>query len=116
MSESALMLQRGARHVTRQELDAVHAPPPTETWFPLAHSHVLDQTLTTLDGAGFQPKRTQLALSRGNARFFGVIDLECPIADGVSLAVAVRNSVDKSFPISFAAGERVFCCDNLAFR
>src|ERR1700724_2049528 len=104
MSESALMLHRGARHVTRQELDAIHAPPPTDTWFPLTHSQVLEQTLVTLDAAGFQPKRTQLALSRGNARFFGVIDLESGIADGVNLAVAVRNSADKSFPISFAAG------------
>jgi hypothetical protein len=72
MSESALVLHRGARHVTRQELDAVPVPPATDTWFPLAHSHVLDRTLATLDQAGFKPARTQLALSRGNARFFGL--------------------------------------------
>ena len=32
-----------------------------------------------------------------------------------SLSVGVRNSIDKSFPIGFAAGSRVFVCDNLAF-
>ncbi len=111
MSQSALVLHRGARHVTRQELDAVPVPPATDTWFPLPHAHVLERTLATLDQAGFKPARTQLALSRSDARFFGVIDLESPIADGVTLAVAVRNSIDKSFPIFFAAGERVFCCD-----
>jgi hypothetical protein len=116
MSQSALVLHRGARHVTREELNAVQVPPATETWFPLAHGHVLDRTLETLDQAGFKAARIQLGLSRSDARFFGVVDLESPIADGVTLAVAVRNSVDKSFPISFAAGERVFCCDNLAFR
>jgi len=35
--------------------------------------------------------------------------------DGIALVVGVRNSTDKSMPIGFAAGERVFVCDNLAF-
>ncbi|HYV34811.1 MAG TPA: DUF932 domain-containing protein [Gemmataceae bacterium] len=116
MSQSALVVHRGARVVTREELDNVPAPPPTDTWFPLTHSHVLDRTLSTLDQAGFHPKRTQLALSRGDAKFFATIDLESPIAEGVALAVGVRNSIDKSLPIAFAAGERIFVCDNLAFR
>ncbi len=97
MSDSALIVHRGARHVTREELEQVHAPPSTETWFPLPHSHVLDRTLTTLEQAGFRPRRTQLALSRENCRFFGTIDLESPVADGVLLAVGVRNSIDKSY-------------------
>jgi len=97
MSDSALIVHRGARHVTREELERVHAPPPTETWFPLSHADVLDRTLATLDQAGFRPRRTQLALSRENCRFFGTIDLESPVADGVMLAVGVRNSTDKSY-------------------
>jgi hypothetical protein len=76
----------------------------------------LEGTLRTLEHAGFRSTRAQLALSRGNARFFATVDLESPIADGVTLAVGVRNSIDKSLPIAFAAGERVFTCDNLAFR
>ena len=34
----------------------------------------------------------------------------------MALSVGVRNSWDKSFPLGFAAGSRVFVCDNLAFR
>jgi hypothetical protein len=113
---SDLIVHRGARFVTREELEQVHAPPPTETWFPLSHSHVLDRTLTTLQDASFRPMKIQLALSRGNARFFSVLDLESLIAPGVHLAVGIRNSCDRSLPIAFAAGERVLCCDNLAFR
>lgn len=113
---SELILHRGARHVTREELEQVHAPPPTDTWFPLAHSHVLDRTLSTLEQAGFRPSRTQLAVSRGAMQFFGTIDLQSPMADGVMLAVGVRNSVNRTLPISFAAGERVTVCDNLSFR
>lgn len=113
---SELILHRGARHVTRDELDQVHAPPPTATWFPLAHSHVLDRTLSTLQQSGFRATKTELALSRNNAQFFGVVDLASPVTEGVTLAVGIRNSIDKTIPIAFAAGERVFCCDNLAFR
>lgn len=116
MSHSALVAHCGARHVSREELNQVPAPASTDTWFPLTHAHVLDQTLGTLELAGFRAQRMALAVSRSGNRFFGTVDLESPIIDGVNLAVGVRNSVDKSLPISFAAGERVFVCDNLAFR
>src|SRR5438876_1235584 len=37
--------------------------------------------------AGFAPRSMQLALSRDNARFFGTLDLDSPVATGVSLAI-----------------------------
>ena len=116
MSQSVLMVHKGARIVEREELDRVQMPPPTATWFPLAHSHVLDKTVSTLESAGFRPTRIQLALSQCDRKFFATVDLESPIADGVCLAVGVRNSNDRSLPISFAAGERVFICDYADLR
>src|SRR5207253_1672947 len=56
------------------------------------------------------------ALARSDARFFGVLNLETPLAHGVGFSVGVRSSVDKSFPLGFAAGSHCFVCDNLAFR
>jgi len=116
MASSELVLHRGARLVERSELETVHAPPPTATWFPLSHASVLDRVSSTLAEAGFQIQGTRLALSADNARFFASLDLTAPIAAGVGLCVGARNSTDKSFPISFCAGHRVFVCDNLAFR
>src|SRR6185369_18044616 len=55
MSQAALLVHRGARIVTREELERVQAPPPTDTWFPLPHDQVLDRTLVTLKQAGFEP-------------------------------------------------------------
>jgi hypothetical protein len=112
---SELMLHRGARTVDRPELDAVYPPAPTDTWYPLKHSVVLDRVLQTLDASGYKIKKQQYALSADKHRFFGTLDLESPIADGISLSVGIRNSNDKSFPIGFMCGDRVFCCDNLAF-
>lgn len=110
------MLHAGGRLVTLDELKACRTPPPEGRWHPTAHTTVLATVRETLSGAGYQIASQKLALARDGARFFGVLDLTTPLAQGVSLSVGIRNSTDKSFPLGFAAGSRVFCCDNLAFR
>lgn len=115
-SESQLVLHCGARNVTREELDKVEAPPATSTWFPVKHSAVIDTVGQSLHDAGFTITKTQFGLSRTDNRLFAVIDLSSPLATGVTLAVGVRNSTDKSLPLGFCAGNRVFTCDNLGFR
>jgi hypothetical protein len=115
-ASSTLCLHAGARHVSPEELAQVKAPPPQGRWYPLSHGSVLTRVRETLGEAGYVVRREQLGLSRNDARFFGVLDLGTALTSGVSLAVGVRNSTDKSFPLGFAAGSRVFCCDNLAFR
>jgi hypothetical protein len=70
----------------------------------------------TLRDAGYEIRKEQFGVMRDGTRFFGTLDLGTPLVEGVSLAVGIRNSVDKSFPLGFAAGSRVFVCDNLAFR
>jgi hypothetical protein len=114
-TNGTLVLHTGARPVTLEELAAVKAPEPVGRWFPLAHHKVLARVKETLGEAGFEVKRESLALSRLDNRFFGVLDLTSPLSEGVALSVGVRNSIDKSFPIGFCAGSRVFVCDNLAF-
>jgi hypothetical protein len=113
---SDLMLHAGGRLVALDELRACKTPPPEGRWHPVSHALVLDTVKETLRGAGYTVKSEQYALARHDARFFGVLNLETPLAAGVGLSVGVRNSVDKSFPLGFAAGSHVFCCDNLAFR
>lgn len=110
-----LALHKGARLIERHELDVVDPPPPTDTWFPLKHSTVLDRVGSTLFDAGYQIEKQALALTADGQRFFATLDLRTPIMDGVSLMIGIRNSTDKSMPIGFCAGERVFVCDNMAF-
>jgi hypothetical protein len=115
MTQATLYNHKGAREVTIDELSLIEAPPATDTWFPLKHSTVLDTVAETLTGSGFVLDAMQLSVARDNQRFFGTLRLKNRIAEGVSLAVGLRNSTDKSFPIGFCVGERVFVCDNLAF-
>jgi hypothetical protein len=109
------VLHRGAREVDVEELDGVTCPPATDTWFPVKHSVVLDRVCETLTGAGFGIERMQLSLARDDQRFFGTLTLKNRLNDDACLAVGIRNSTDKSFPIGLVCGSRVFVCDNLAF-
>lgn len=115
MATSTLVNHCGAREVPLEELAQVPAPPATATWFPVPHHQVFQSVVETLEGAGFSVRQSRLSLARNDARFFGTLDLATPVSDGVSLAVGIRNSTDKSFPIGFCCGTRVFVCDNLSF-
>ena len=112
---ATLMTHCGAVQVQRDELDLIDAPPPTDTWFPVRHSDVINGVTKTLTAAGFQIAKQSFALSHGNHRMFSTMDLTVPLHTGVSLAIGIRNSTDKTFPLGFCAGNRVFVCDNLAF-
>jgi hypothetical protein len=114
--KSALVLHCGAREVTREELVRVPTPAATETWFPVAHDTCVSTVQKSLVDAGFVIRQLRFGLARSDARMFATVDLDSPLATGVSLSVGIRNSLDKSLPLGFVAGSRVFVCDNLAFR
>ena len=113
---SSLITASGARPVTREELNAIEAPEGTATWFPVRHGLVIDAVTGALSDAGFGVEKASFALAREDGQMFSTLDLTTPLAPGVSLAVGVRNSTDKSLPLGFCAGQRVFVCSNLAFR
>lgn len=115
-AQSVLIRSNGAQLVTLEGLQEFKAPPPSGRWYPLSHYTVMTTVLSTLDDAGFRVSESQLAVSRGGDRFFGTLNLESQLTEGVILAVGVRNSVDQSFPIAFCAGNRVMVCENLAFH
>jgi Domain of unknown function (DUF932) len=116
VADSNLILHCGGRTVEREELKQFILPEATKTWKPISHDRVLDTALQTLGEAGYQVGSTKLGVSHEGQRFFGTLDLVAPLAPGVALAVGLRNSADKSLPMGFCAGSRVFVCDNLAFR
>lgn len=109
-----LMVHCGGQLATREDVAIIEAPPATQTWFPKSHIAVLTKVEDLLLAAGYTINNEQLALSHHGNRFFGVLDLESRITEGVSLALGLRNSLDQSFSYGLAGGTRTFCCDNLA--
>src|SRR4051812_45363300 len=107
MTTTALVTHCGARLVERAEVEMVGAPPATATWFPVKHATVIETVSQSLTASGFEVKASKFELSRGEGRLFATIDLATPLGSGVSLAVGVRNSTDRSLPLGFIAGSRV---------
>jgi hypothetical protein len=112
---SALVLHRGGRLVSFDELAAVPVPPSAKRHHPIAHHTVLNRVKGVLGEFGYVVTREQLALARADMRFFGTLDLESKLAEGVTLAVGIRSSHDQSLHLGFCAGARTFVCDNSAF-
>ena len=104
MSTTTLVTHCGVREVSREELNHIEAPPPTQTWFPVRHSTVVESVSDLLQAGGFQIQKATYAVPRQNARMFATLDLATPLCPGVSLAVGLRNSTDQSFPLGFCAG------------
>ena len=73
MATTNLILHRGAREVSREELALVPLPAPTKTWAPVGHQRVLDTALVTIQEAGFKLDKMKLGLSADGARFFGTL-------------------------------------------
>lgn len=80
---ATLCLHAGGKLVSRDELYAVEPVEGTDTWFPTAHSLVLDIAEKMLSDAGFEIERAQYALANDGHRFFGTLDLTSPIVEGV---------------------------------
>jgi hypothetical protein len=83
----------------------------------VAHSTVLDMVSEAMRDRGFEIAKTRIGVARDNNRLFATLDTASQLNSGsVTMAVAVVNSTDKSLPMKFIAGNRTFCCDNLALR
>jgi hypothetical protein len=112
----SLLLHCGANVIERGELNSLEleTPPCTETHYPIAHNWVLDSVVDHMERGGRTISSMELSVSHENNRFFGLMEIGNG-HDDYSLMVGVRNSHDKTFPVGFACGSRVFVCDNLAF-
>src|SRR4051794_17730486 len=114
VANATLVCHRGAREVSRDELQLVPCPDPQGRWCPVPFHTVLGYAERALTDAGYRIAKLALAVSRRSERFFGTLTLECPVGSGVNLAVGVRSSHDQSLALGWCCGQRVFVCDNLA--
>lgn len=114
--ETSTLIHSKSNLVERSALVGIPTPESTATWFPVSHTKVIDTVGDALNAAGFVIRKEQHAVTNSGNRLFSTMDLEASLAGGVALSVGIRNSLDKSLPLGFCAGSRVFVCDNLAFR
>lgn len=121
MSKNKLCLHAGASIVSREQVDAVVTPPPTQSesnrwWVPVPHSNVIDAVERSLVSGGLTIADRSFALTPNGNRLFGLLSLKNDNDGGdYAVTIGLRNSHDRSFSLAFALGSKVFVCDNLAF-
>jgi len=111
----SLLVHKGGRIVTRDDLALVPVPEATDSYIPVPHNNLAD-TLSTIGRdilKGFTLSNEQYALAREGQQMFGVLSFRNDHNE-LGLSIGFRNSYDKSMAIGIAIGAQVFICDNLA--
>lgn len=114
--ENQLIVHAGGWTATKADLDSVSVPEETESYFPMPYSRFVEEVELHVPRFGLTIQREEFALARDGRQMFGV--LTCTNGHGATdygLALGLRNSYDRSLSVGIVVGNRVFCCDNLAF-
>jgi hypothetical protein len=103
--------------ISREELSTVNTPLASETFTPIPHSFLVEETLAALDRAGYSVTEEKHALARYGQRYFGGFQITGPDinSDSRKLVLGLRNAHDKSFAASMCIGNRMMVCENLCF-
>ncbi|MDQ5985902.1 MAG: hypothetical protein CSYNP_01619 [Syntrophus sp. SKADARSKE-3] len=110
-----LFLHCGGKLVTRESLDLIPMPLETDSYKPVSHFGLTTKLLTVSQDLlkGFHLEREQYAVAKDGRQFFGVLNFAGDHPN-MGMALAFRNSYDRSMSIGIAIGAQIFCCDNLA--
>jgi len=101
-----------------EEVLAVQTPQKTDTWTPVGHGFMIEQTRKHLDENGFDVVGENHNLARFGQRYFGLMqvqDRNAPENTDRATIVGLRNGHDKCFPAGIMAGDAPFVCSNLIF-
>ena len=111
-----LVLHCGASKIERGALATVPTPAPTESWFPIPHTALIEKVEQTLTATRMRVISEAHGLSADGLRYFGLMEVaNCQETQDYAYVLGLRNSHDKRFPAGLAVGASVFVCDNLSF-
>lgn len=113
---ATLIVCKGAREVSREELGEFPVPAPSKRWYPIGHLAAADTVQSCLEEAGYVVSNRRYSVNNRDQKFIGVFDLHASLTDDnqVNLAVAVLNSTNQTWPLGLLIGNRVTCCWNLS--
>ena len=97
---------------TRQQVNALHMPTPTDTWRPMAFGTALDILEDTIGRYGLSVTGETIGLARNETQLFGAFDIASD-GDEHCLTLALRGSLNKTLSWSVVGGLTVSACSNL---
>lgn len=105
-----------ATTITRQELNFLLTPAPTDTWRPLPHWYIAEQVENTLEALNVTPAERRLEINKTGTQVFATYKLQPTACANHAFEIGWRNSIDKTFSFQCVLGARVLVCSNLAFH
>lgn len=104
----------GNELVTREQLDLIQVPEPTNTYTPVSHYDLTGRVkaISEVILKDYQLIGEKYAIARQGNQLFALLDFQTGDTE-TSLSVAYRNSYDRSMAIGIAVGSSVFICENL---
>ncbi len=110
-----IMMHKGGELITRDQLDCIPMPEPTESYVPVSHYHLADKFLTISQDIlqGYALTGENYGIARQGNQLFAVLKFKNEKSE-MGISIAFRNSYDRSMAIGMAIGATVFICDNLA--
>lgn len=101
-----------------EQLKLVSMPVETDTYKPIAHQTFVEMVRVKLAENNMIVAQELHGLWRNGLRYFGLLQvLHADLQhQDMAFVIGLRSSLDKSLPLSIAAGNSVFVCDNLAFN
>ena len=111
-----LMLHCGANAVDEVAVREAVTPVATASHVPVPHGMVLDLVGNMLTHAGWAVTKREYGLFKGGAQMFGVWAIQNGSGGhpDYALALGIRNSHDKKFPISVGVGHLYLCATTCA--
>jgi len=101
---------------TKELLLTTDVPQQTKTYKPISHGQLIDLTLNSIVGAGFNldqetySSTTDGQVANGKFTISNVADKE------MQLQIGWQNSYNKTLSLKFAIGARIFICSNGCVR
>src|SRR5438105_4985359 len=108
---ASLMLHRGGWEATKADLAALPVPESTDSYVPVPYGRFVEEVELHVPRFGLTITAEQFALARDGQQMFGVLTCTNGHGNGeYGLALAIRNSYDRSLSAGIAAGgHHVFC-------
>ena len=97
---------------TKSELVKVVVPEMTRSYKPVSHEQLIDLTLNSIQGAGFELEKEWYTSARDGQIATGHYTIKNVADDQMQLQIAWQNSMNKQVSLKFALGIHVFVCSN----
>ncbi len=101
---------------TRQVLLNTALPAQTRTYKPITNAQLIDLTLNSIQGAGFNLNKEIYSTARDGQVANGRFSISNVADKEMCLEIGWQNSYNKSLSLKFAIGAHIFICKNGCVR